>query len=404
MVPTSSHKEIPLPHRLWRRLPLQGRRRLLGALGRLLAPIPDAMPKHPTPGIAVAGEFSRISGLSEAARLTVMGLRALGHAPRMVDVSWRGEGLGGVALTPGMPLIVHVNAPDMPVALLRLGRAAARNRKIIGAWAWELPAPAPDWFAGARYVHEIWAPSHFAAQALESLLPGRVRVVTPPLAVAPPQPSRLDRATFGWSTDAVVVLVVFDLASSFVRKNPLAAIAAFRGAFGDDPRFSLVLKIGNPHHFPADFTAIRAAVAEARNIRLMTQTLPVADLHALMACADIVLSLHRSEGFGLVLAEAMLLGRPVIATGWSGNLDFMDVTSAALIRARLVPAADPRGVYSVPGAVWAQPSLGAAMGALLHLGHDAAARQALGARGQVMARARLGTGSLEAALAALVAR
>lgn len=396
---------LPLAHRLWRRLPMRGRRAALSTAGRLLASRPDAVAPPladlMAPGIAVAGEFSRPCGLTEAARLTVAGLRHLGWEPRAVDVSWRGAGLGGVALAGATPLVVHINAPDMPAALLRLGRQATRGRKVIGAWAWELPVAPSAWFAGAAYAHEIWAPSRFTAAALESILPGRVRVVTPPVAIAPPVPAALDRAAFALPSDAVVVLTSFDLASSFARKNPLAAIAAFRGAFADDPRYVLLLKIGNPGHFPADFAAIRAAVAGAKNIHLETRSLPRADNHALMACADIVLSLHRAEGFGLVLAEAMLLGKPVIATGWSGNLDFMDAATAVLVRPRMVPAADPRGVYDIAHTQWAQPSLGEAMAALRWLAGDNVARMALGARGKVLATRRLGTESLAAALAGL---
>ena len=286
----------------------------------------------------------------------------------------------------------------MPVALLRLGRAAARGRKIVGAWAWELELPPASWRAGARFAHEIWAPSRFAAAALERLAPGRVRVVMPPLAVMPPAPSALGRAGFGLPADVVVVLVSADLASSYARKNPLAAVAAFRAAFGDRKDRLLVLKIGNPGHFPSDFAQIRAEIGAAPNIRLFTETLSRADHHALVACADIVLSLHRSEGFGLVPAEAMLLGKPVIATGWSGNLDYMDADCAALIRPRLIPVVDPRGVYSVPGAVWAQPSLGEATAALITLADDPIRRRDLGRRGQAHARARLGTESLARAL------
>lgn len=367
----------------------------------MLAPLPDVAPVAVSAGVAVAGEFSRICGLSQAARLTVAGLARLGHAARAVDVAWGGAGLGGEHLPAGMPLIVHVNAPDMAVALLRLGRAAVRGRKIIGAWAWELAEVPASWRGGGRYVHEVWAPSRFSAAALETIAPGRVRVVTPPVAVDPPVPAGLDRAAFGLPSGAVVVLVSFDLASSFVRKNPLAAIAAFRAAFGDDPARILVVKIGNPGHFPEDFAAIRHVVAGVANIRLETRTLPAADHFALLACADIVLSLHRSEGFGLVLAEAMLLGIPVITTGWSGNLDFMDETSAVLVRPRMVPAVDPRGVYDVPGATWAQPSLGEAMAALRRLADDGAERRALGARGRAMAMARLGADTLAAAMAGL---
>jgi glycosyltransferase involved in cell wall biosynthesis len=207
----------------------------------------------------------------------------------------------------------------------------------------------------------------------------------------------MDRAAFGLPADAVITLVSFNLASSFVRKNPLAAIAAHRAAFGDRADRILLLKVANPHHFPADFELLRAA-ADAPNIRLETRLLPDADRHALTQCADIVLSLHRSEGFGLVPAEAMLLGRPVIATAWSGNMDFMAPDAAALIGYKLIPAVDPRGVFEAPGAVWADPDIDEATKWLQRLADDPALRAALGAAGQALARQRLGTAPLAAAL------
>jgi len=289
----------------------------------------------------------------------------------------------------------------MPLALARLGRGTARGRRIVGAWAWELPDLPRTWISNAAYAHEAWTPSRFAATALEKALPGRVRVVTPPLAVAPPVPARLGRDAFGLPEDAIVVLTAFDLASSFARKNPLAAIAAFQAAFGARPDRILLLKIANPGHFPADFARVAAEVAGAGNIRLFTATLPDADNFALTACADIVLSLHRSEGFGLILAEAMLLGIPVIATAWSGNMDFMDAASAGLVRARLVPAVDPRGTYDLPASHWAHPDLAEATAALAGLAADPIARRGLGARGRRHAMACLGPESLAAAMQAL---
>jgi glycosyltransferase involved in cell wall biosynthesis len=160
----------------------------------------------------------------------------------------------------------------------------------------------------------------------------------------------------------------------------------------------LVLKVGNPGDFPADFERLRAAVAEAPNIRLETRILPPRDSHALTRAADIVLSLHRSEGFGLIPAEAMLLGKPVIATGWSGNMDFMDNDSSALIGYRLVPARDPRGVFEAPGAMWAEPHQQQAVAELTRLADDAEARAALGGRARQAATERLGPDSLAAAL------
>jgi glycosyltransferase involved in cell wall biosynthesis len=192
----------------------------------------------------------------------------------------------------------------------------------------------------------------------------------------------------------VVVLVSFNLASSFARKNPFAAIAAFRGAFGDRPDRILVLKIGHPEHAPADFARL-AQMVRAPNIRLETQTLPPEDRHALTACADIVLSLHRGEGFGLVLAEAMLLGKPVIATGWSGNTDFMDATNAALVSYRLVPARDDRSVYR---GLWAEPDVAEAATLLRRLADDADLRRNLGERARASTLSRLDGRELTAAL------
>jgi glycosyltransferase involved in cell wall biosynthesis len=294
---------------------------------------------------------------------------------------------------------LDVNAPLLPWILGRLPRELVRSRRIIGFWQWELPAVPRDWRHGARFVHEVWVPSEFVAGAVEPLLPGRVRTVPFPLAIARPVPSALDRSSFGLPRDAVVVLVSLNLASSFERKNPLASIDAFRAAFGDRTDRILLLKVGNGEHAPEDLARIMAAANHAPNIRLETRTLPTADLHALTAACDIVLSLHRSEGFGLVLAEAMLLRKPVVATGWSGNMSFMDADGAALVDCRLVPARDPREVYY--GADWAEPNQATAVAHLRRLADDGEWRRTLGARGDAMATAKLGPEPLIAALRAI---
>ena len=298
---------------------------------------------------------------------------------------------------PNVPLVVHVNAPMLPLALLRLPGSVARNRPIVGYWAWEMPDIPPEWRPAFACVNQVWVPSRFTAATLEPLLPGRVKVVPPALGLIPPVPSNATRADFGLPEDAVIVLMSFNLASSLVRKNPFAAIAAFRGAFGDRPDRILVLKVGHPEHAPADFDRLRQ-MARAPNIRIETRTFPPEDRHALTACADIVLSLHRGEGFGLVIAEAMLLGKPVVATAWSGNTDFMDSTNAAPVPYRLAPARDDRAVYR---GLWAEPDVAEAASILKALADDPARRQALGERARMSLMTKFRGQHLAAALEGL---
>jgi len=398
-----------LAHRLWRLLPSTARRVALAHMTALLAPRPDRVPPWAEYGLAVAGELSQPSGLGEGARLMIRAARTLGHPVWALDVP---PPVGGKPISPAAdrapalpapsaPLILHVNAPHMPLALLRLPRALVRGRPVVGYWAWELPTVPPEWRAGARFAHEIWVPSRFTAAALEPLLPGRVRVVPPALAASPPTPAQLDRAAFGLPPDAVVVLVSFNLASSFARKNPLAAIAAFRAAFGDRPDRLLLIKVCNTDHAPQDFARLVQA-AQAPNIRLETRLMPDADRHALTMACDVVLSLHRSEGFGLVPAEAMMLGRPVIATAWSGNMDYMDEDNAALVGYRLVSAEDNRLVYR--GGLWADPDEGDAVMHLRRLAGSAAGRRAMGEQARRSTATRFSAEPLRIALAGLGVR
>jgi glycosyltransferase involved in cell wall biosynthesis len=395
---------LSLPHRLWRRLPAGLRRAAFTRATAALAPRPDRVPPSAQAGLAVCGEFNRASGLGEGARLMAAAAETLGVKMWRIDSGDLAEGgpMGEVVVPPaGAPLALHINAPSLPAALLRLPRGLLRGRRVIGYWAWELPVAPTGWAEGMDFVHEIWAPSRFTADALETLAPGRVRVVPHAVAVRPPAPSGLTRVDFGLPDDAFVVLTSFSLASSLARKNPLAAIAAFRAAFGDRPDRIMVLKLTHCAHWPADLAMLRDAVAGAANIRMETRILPAADSHALSRCADVILSLHRSEGFGLVPAEAMLLGKPVVATDWSATAEFIDPGCGIPVPFRLIPAADPRGVFEAPGAVWADADVGAAADALRLLAGDPALCARLGAAARVVAATRFTAAPLQQALSAI---
>lgn len=333
-------------------------------------------------------------------------LRGLGIPSVLIPagISVPGEDYGSAAMPPeGAALVLHVNSPQLPAALRRLPRGALRGRRIVGYWQWELPVAPALWRVGVPFVHEIWTSSAFTAGALQPLLPAGIalRVVPHPVAAVPPVPSALGRGDFGLPDAAVITLVSLNLASGWSRKNPMGAIEAHRMAFGTRRDRLLVLKIGHSHHYPNEVAQLGQVAAELGNVLLETRTFPIEDTHALTACVDIVLSLHRSEGFGLVPAEAMLLERAVVATDWSANTEFMDSASAAMVTYRLIPAADARGVYAVPGAMWAEPDPADAARHLVRLAGDAQARAALGFAGRAKARAVLGPEKLEAAVKGL---
>ena len=392
--------------RLWQRLPQNTRRQLLFDVSRVVAPVPDAHPHGGFP-LGIAGLFSTASGVGEGARLAYAALEAAGHTPSAFDLS---AAFGQVEFSAAAErralgvgygsLIVHHNGPFMPHALWALGRARVRGRRIIGYWAWELPRLPADWQPSFRYVHEIWAPSRFTRDAIAAATDKPVHVVPhplPPMAVTPNMRGRL-----GLPGDAVIVLNVVHLGSAFARKNPLAAIAAFRRAFGDRSDRVLVIKLIAGGATQWAERALNEAIQGAHNIRLVEGMLPEADMAGLMAASDIVLSLHHSEGFGLVPAQAMQLGKPVIATAWSGNLEFMNARNSALISYSLVPVHDPEGTFDGDGQMWAEANVEEAATWLQRLADDAALRASLGAAAAQDVAAQLSPKAFAAKVAQLI--
>jgi glycosyltransferase involved in cell wall biosynthesis len=174
---------------------------------------------------------------------------------------------------------------------------------------------------------------------------------------------------------------VFDFNSSLARKNPRGSMAAWTQAFGGNAECELTLKTQNGGLFPEALAALRAAAPA--NVRIVDEVWPYERVKALIAGADVLVSLHRAEGFGLTPAEAMALGTPVLATAFSGVLDFMDEACALLVPSRPTPVDDPQGVYR--GQSWAEPDVAAAAEALVRLRAD----PGLGARLSAAARARV---------------
>lgn len=363
-----------------RLIPAKLRAPLLRVATRVL--LPTARPSWVTPAygkVTIAGLFTSPSGIGEGARLRAEQLASLGYTVGTIDLTrllrWP-EGLSYalrevVAGDVGGPLIVDLNPPFFQVALLRHLRHLLQGRKIIGYWAWELTEVPPSWRSAFRLVHEIWVPSSFVAAALvRAGCQQPIRVVRPPL----PIPS-CESVTA--TVPGLTVLTVFAYDSGFDRKNPTGAIAAFREAFGDDPAATLLVKARGRSPSGRAELRLQTALAGVTNVRLLYGDFSRDAYHRLLSSADVLLSLHRSEGLGLPLAEAMLRNKPVVATGWSGNLDFMDESSACLVPAKLIPVVDEAEVYRGLGGTWADPSIQVAASWLRRL-RDPALREHIG--------------------------
>ena len=404
-------KLLDAGHRLvWQRIPRETRRAMLFSAARLLAPVitPRAQPAAP---FIIVGALRAATGLGESARLCHDALKVLGLPVYGVDIGSvlrQQDGVpfefeDGRQLTGTGTLILHVNAPMMSVAMLALPRTIVRDKHVVGYWAWELPSVPDDWLAGLQYVHEVWVPSEFTARAVEKiagLIP--VLVVPHPVAIRVSIENRRFRAC----RETFQVITIFNMASSFERKNVLGAIAAFKLAFGDNPWSQLFVKCTNADAYADGAKLLREACRGSANVTLHVGLMTSTEMADLYDRADVLISLHRSEGFGLTVAEAMLAGLAVVATNWSGNVDFLSEETGVPISYDLVPAHDAQDTYNFPDMSWAEPRIKHAAAELQklrgdperlrRLGQNAArfAREVLGAEtyGRVL-KAQLPTGS-----------
>ncbi len=317
-------------------------------------------------------------GLARGGRLTAAALREQGFAPIEHDLrpALEDRRIACGVLSPedrGGVWISHCNPEHIASVLSHLSPADWRGRYRIGYWAWELPRAPKFWFWMARFFHEVWVVSEFVAEALDGA-PTQIRVMPHPVPVGPVRPSR---------EGPRIVLTMADLRSAQARKNPLGAIEAYRRAFPEPrpERVRLRVKLNGMDFDPSALAELRSA-AQRADIELIERVLSDAEMEALVCDCDLLVSLHRSEGFGLPIAEAMARGIPALATGWSGNLDFMRGIEPLLVSHRMIPVSDPSGVYRGAGSQWADPDLDDAAFRLRHLVADDALRLRLGAEGR----------------------
>lgn len=235
--------------------------------------------------------------------------------------------------------VFFINADQMQIARDVLGREAFAEHYNIGFWVWELEQFPRDWSGAFNLVDEVWVPTEFVRKAIAACT--NKPVLRMPKAIEFEAPVGMDRAHFGLPRDEFVFLFSYDCNSFAARKNPEAVIAAFRAAFADGAKgVRLLVKSTNGVRFPDKLTALQRNVADDPRIEVRDGFLSREEMFGLQNAMDCYVSLHRSEGFGLGMAECMYLGKPVIATAYSGNLDFMDRDNSLLVDCRMIPLKD----------------------------------------------------------------
>ncbi|HUR12947.1 MAG TPA: glycosyltransferase, partial [Mycobacteriales bacterium] len=324
------------------------------AVEAVLTAEPDTA-SEPTSGITVAGYLGAALGLGRMARLLVEAARRADLPVSVVENHRTAS--RATDDRPDVPeglrhhlTLLAVTGDQTPGFVQDLPTGWRDGRRTIGVWAWELEELPLSHQAGFAHVDEVWTISTFTRDAVAAVASCPVEVV--PLPVPLPttrEPDRAALAALGIPADRDYLLFVMDLLSDLDRKNPLGVVEAHARAFPDRRGPLLVLKLMNGDHKLADAERIRL-VAREHDVVLVEDVLPVAELEMLMAGATAYVSLHRSEGFGLTLAEAMSHGVPTIATAYGGNLDFMDSDVSLLVPFTLVET-PPASAYA--GGRWA---------------------------------------------------
>lgn len=358
---------------------------------------------HPY-GVNVAGYLRSELGIGEVARQLISGLDAAGVP--VLPVGLRAEAsrqghayvAAGIEHNPFAVNLVCVNADGTPGFVAQAGSRFFEDRYTIGVWWWET-SDFPERFMEAfEHVDEVWVGSRFVAETLERTSPP-VPITHIPIPVRFPEPPPLRPGEHGWP-DAFTFLYSWDYCSVFARKNPLAAVEAYRAAFGPQDGTALVLKCINPDFDPTGHRRVQQAIEGREDIVLIDDYLDPGEKDRLMRSCDCYVSLHRSEGLGLTVTEALFHAKPVVATDYSGTADFMTQENSWRVPYTLVPIGPDAAPYP-PDGTWAEPDVGEAARLMRHVfehPEEAAERARQGARDM---RARF---SAEAAGAVMRAR
>lgn len=311
-------------------------------------------------GVDVVGFLRAEHGIGEASRLLVRSLETVNvpmskvsytdtTSRQQVDIEVDRKAFHNVG-------VLAVNADVLPPLMSHPTGRLLRDRYLIGQWFWELEK-APKWYANSyQYLNELWAPTRFIEAMLRRSAPKNVVITRMPLPVLMPIVNPEFRREQLGIDERFMFLFLFDYWSSMERKNPIGVIEAFKLAFAENEGPILVIKTVNGRNHLSEQSALLTASKDRSDIFIIDRYLESSDNSALIQSSDCYISLHRSEGLGLTMAEAMLLKTPVIATGYSGNMDFTNSQNCALVKWKYKRVGRKAHAYD-KRAKWADPDL-----------------------------------------------
>jgi len=314
-------------------------------------------------GINISGYINKSFGLGVAVRSNICAFEAA-EIPYIVnyvyfdiskeikDGDYHHENLAND--NPYSVNLIQINFDNLDRFINEKDKSYFKNKYNIGYWAWELddlPDEAKIYF---NFLDEIWVPSNYCAESISKSSPLPVIKVMHSI---PTYNKPYDRTTFNLPKDAYIFLTMFDYHSTIERKNPIGTIDAYEMAFGkNNPDVLLVVKTSIGNKFPEERKKILSRTSVNTSIILIEEILDDDKLYSLMNVCDSFVSLHRAEGFGLTMAEAMSFGKPVIATAYSANTEFMTINNSFLIKYNLISVGN-KYYQSKKQNKWADPDL-----------------------------------------------
>ncbi len=249
---------------------------------------------------------------------------------------------------------LFVGNPEMLInALIKLPILPLYKNKNIGLFFWELEKIPKNWLGLNHWIDEIWVQSDFVLQTFKKMTPHVYKI---PFALDLKINKKLNRKSFGLPEKPFIFLFTFDYLSYFDRKNPEAIVRTFKKAFGERHDVYLFIKTTHAKFHPEKEHQLKTLIGPSSNIELRDEFLSHVEQSSLINLCDAYVSLHRSEGLGLGMAEAMSLGKPVIATNYSGNLEFMNEKNSMLVRYTKTKLKNDSYLYTKNEA-WAEPDV-----------------------------------------------